>query len=291
MSGRLSRRGLLLGGLGVLVAGATGVAGIEAGLIPGRTTLHALLGLNGPDGEIPEAVAGPAVRGEFVSEARGGARCGWTISYPPGAAVGDALPVVVILHGYDGTNRTAFTKLGFDSFQANARSPFALGSVDGGNSYWHPRRSGGDSGAMVVDEFLPLLGDHGLRTDRIGLIGWSMGGYGALLLASQLGPDRVAGVVAQSPAMWVDAGHSPEGAFDDAEDYAAHDLAGRQGELDGIPVRIDCGTGDGFYPVVRDYAAGFSTPPAGGFEPGGHDVGYWRRVIPPELEFLAQHVA
>ena len=287
MSGRVSRRTVLIGGIGVVAAGAAGMAGVEAGLIPGRSTLHSLLGLNGTAGDVPEATPGPAVSGSFVSAARDGVDVGWTISYPPGASAGDALPVVVALHGYSGDHTTAFASLGFDRFQAAAKSPFAIASVDGGDGYWHPRRSGGDSGAMVTDEFLPLLAEHGLQTDRVGFTGWSMGGYGALLLGSQLGPDRVWGIVAQSPAMWVDAAHSPDGAFDDAADYAAHDLAGRQAELDGIPVRIDCGTGDGFYSVVRDYVGGFTIPPAGGFEPGGHDVGYWRRVAPAEFEFLA----
>ena len=38
---------------------------------------------------------------------------------------------------------------------------------------------------MVLHEFLPLLdAARGLDvTDRIGLLGWSMGGYGALRLA------------------------------------------------------------------------------------------------------------
>ena len=286
MSARITRRALLIGGLGVVAAGAAGVAGIEAGLIPGRTTLHAVLGLNGEAGTIPDASPGPAVSGTFVSAARAGTEVGWTISYPPGAAAGDSLPVLVVLHGHGGDHTTTFGALGYDRFQAAAKSPFAIASVDGGNGYWHARREGGDSGAMVLDEFLPLLADQGLQTDKVGFSGWSMGGYGALLLGSQLGPDRVWGIVAQSPAMWSDGTHSPDGAFDDAEDYAAHDLAGRQSELDGIPVRIDCGTGDGFYPIVRDYAAGFSTPPAGGFEAGGHNVAYWRRVIPAELEFL-----
>ncbi|MCU1418596.1 MAG: hypothetical protein JWP32_2770, partial [Schumannella sp.] len=48
---------------------------------------------------------------------------------------------------------------------------------------------------------------------------------------------------------------------------------------------------DGFYPVVRDYVAGFSTPPAGGFEPGGHDYEYWRRMAPAQLELLAGRLA
>jgi S-formylglutathione hydrolase FrmB len=142
---------------------------------------------------------------------------------------------------------------------------------------------------MVTGEFLPLLTERGLATDRVAFLGWSMGGYGSLLLASELGSDRVASVVAESPAMWQDAAHSPDGAFDDAEDYAAHDLAGRQGELAGIPVRIDCGTGDGFYPVVEDYVAGFDEPPAGGFEPGGHDFDYWKRMAPADLTFIAEN--
>jgi enterochelin esterase-like enzyme len=274
-----------------VAAGVAGFAAVEAGILPGRTTLHEVLGLNGPAGEIPDAVAGPSVSGSFVSAARSGTECAWTISYPPGSAAGDALPVVVALHGYVGHHTTAFAQIGLDRFQAESGSRFVIASVDGGNGYWHPRRSGGDSGAMVVQEFLPLLGEQGLDVDRVGLIGWSLGGYGALLLGSQLGPERVAAIAAVSPAMWADAAHSPGGAFDDAEDYAAHDLAGRQEELDGIRVRIDCGTGDGFYPVVRDYASGFAIPPAGGFEPGGHDDDYWRRVAPAELTFLGEAFA
>ena len=60
---------------------------------------------------------------------------------------------------------------------------------------------------MVVDEFLPMLAERGLLAgpgDRIGLLGWSMGGYGALRLAALLGADRVAAVAAVSPAMWSD---------------------------------------------------------------------------------------
>ncbi len=286
----ITRRTVLIGAGGLVAAGATAAFAVEAGLIPGRTTLHQLLGLNGSPGEIPDADVGPSVSGEFVSEARDGITCGWTISYPPGAAPDDPLPVVVVVHGYDADHTTAFSRLGLDRFQAEARSPFAVASVDGGDGYWHRRAAGGDSGAMVIDEFIPLLADRGLDTSRVGLLGWSMGGYGALLLGSQLGSDRVAAIVAESPAMWQDGAHSPDGAFDDAEDYAAHDLAGRQDELSGIPVRIDCGIGDGFYPVVRDYVEGFETPPGGGFEPGGHDYDYWRRVAPAQLEFLAEHL-
>ncbi len=56
--------------------------------------------------------------------------------------------------------------------------PFAIATVDGGTTYWHPRPNGEDAGGMVVDEFLPLLAEQGLRTDRSAFHGWSMGGYG-----------------------------------------------------------------------------------------------------------------
>ena len=287
----ISRRAVLIGGAGVVAAGVAGVLAVEGGLIPGRTTLHELLGLNGPAGEVPDAQPGPSARGEFVSAARLDAVCRWKVSYPPGSAVGDALPVVVALHGYGNDHRAAFSTIGLDRFQAAAASPFAIAAVDAGNSYFHPRATGEDAGAMVLEEFVPLLASQGLDIERIGLIGWSMGGYGSLRLASQLGADRVAAVVAVSPAMWADGAHSPDGAFDDAGDYARHDLMGRQSELDGIPVRIDCGTGDGFQTIVQRYVEGFATPPDGGFEPGGHNGAYWRRVAPDELAFLADHLA
>src|SRR5215469_14006275 len=56
-------------------------------------------------------------------------------------------------------------------------------SVDGGaNDYWHPRRSGSDAGAMVINELLPMLAGHGIDTSRVAFLGWSMGGYGAVRL-------------------------------------------------------------------------------------------------------------
>ncbi len=115
--------------------------------------------------------------------------------------------MLVVLHGLGGTHRTAMGSLGLGSLQAtgirHGLPPFAIASVDGGTSYWHKRPDGEDAGAMVTDEFIPLLHRHGLRTDRVGLLGWSMGGYAALRLGAALGPSRCAVVVAESPALWV----------------------------------------------------------------------------------------
>ncbi|WP_345764523.1 alpha/beta hydrolase [Diaminobutyricibacter sp. McL0608] len=296
--GAVSRRTLIGVGAGVVgLAVLTGAAGlaVENRLLPGRSLMHKVLGLNGPAGTVPNIPPGTMVSGSFTSKARLGADCGWAISYPPGSSPGEKLPVLIALHGYSDDHSNAFgtNHLGLDRFLAQAvkggSRPFAIASVDGGNTYWHRRASGEDAGAMVAEEFVPLLAGHGLDITRFALYGWSMGGYGALHLASQLGPERVSSVAAVSPALWHTAGEAAHIAFDGAADFGANTPFGHESALAGIPIRIDCGTGDGFYPAVRDYVSGLAPHPAGGFTPGGHDAAYWRRLAPADLAFTAAH--
>ena len=82
---------------------------------------------------------------------------------------------------------------------------------------------------MITDELLPMLAARGLDTDPIGLWGWSLGGFGALLLASNLGPSHVAAVAASSPALWATFSATQPGTFDDEADFEAHDLFARTG--------------------------------------------------------------
>jgi enterochelin esterase-like enzyme len=130
---------------------------------------------------------------------------GWSIGYPPGIKVGDRLPVAVVLPGRRSMNDSAFhAGLHLDAFLADAigkgMAPFALASIDAGDTYFHRRASGEDDGASVVDEFLPMLADRGPDTSRLAFLGWSMGGYGSLLIAGMLGAERVTAVAAASPA-------------------------------------------------------------------------------------------
>jgi dienelactone hydrolase len=250
------------------------------------------LGPQGAPGDVPDVDPGRVVSGSFESRARLGARCGWSIGYPPGDA--KRLSVVVVLHGRGVGHREAFQDdyLALGRFLAQAvgdgAPPFAYASVDGGDTYWHRRASGEDAAAMVADEFLPLLADRGLDVSRVGLLGWSMGGYGSLRLAARLGPGRVAAVAAESPALWRRYPDSAPGAFDDEADFTRNAVLGRQRDLAGIPVRIDCGQSDPFYAVSRRYVRGFPRPPGGGFQPGGHNPGYWRRMAPEQTRFLAR---
>lgn len=251
--------------------------------------------MDGAAGTTPNVNPGPMISGSFVSRARLGKTCGWAVSYPPGTTPGQKLPVLLVLHGYSDNHTNAFgNRQGLDRFLAQAvdkgSAPFAVAAVDGGDTYWHRRATGEDSGAMLTEEFIPLLAKHGLDTERIGLMGWSMGGYGALLIAEQLGQKRVAAVAAESPALWHRADQAAHIAFDGPADFAAHTLFGRQKQLAGIPIRIDCGTGDGFCSTVRDYAASLMPRPAGGFTAGGHNEDFWRRVAPEQLAFIATHL-
>jgi hypothetical protein len=274
MTRRVSRRAVLIGGPALL---ASSLVACSSGL----------------PRDVPRDDPGPSVSGAFFSKARH-AFTAWTIAYPPGHRLGAHLPVLVVLHGRGGDHSTAFDSLHLDRYlaavvQAGAR-PFALASVSGGDhEYWHPRR-GTDPARMVIDEFVPMLAGRGLRTRRIGLLGWSMGGYGALYLATTLTRARCAVAIAESPAIWHRAEQRAAGAFDDAADFDAHAIFPRIGRLAGIALRVDCGVSDGFAPVTRDLRAAITPTPAGGIEPGAHDASYWRSQAPAQLRFAARHL-
>jgi enterochelin esterase-like enzyme len=271
----VSRRSFLAAGAGVVASMATGCD------------------LNGS-----RAVGGRAatVTGSFVSEHRRGARTGWSLAYPPGHGDSDALPVVISLHGRGEDHRASFGQLGLADVldrvsTAQPTWPFALASVDGGDhGYWHERADGTDSGAMVREEFVPLLRGRGLDTTRIGLYGWSMGGYGSLLLA---GKERLParGVAVSSPALFTSAGSTAPGAFDDADDFDRNDVYGHPEWLADRRVRLDCGTDDPFHEATVDFCTRLERvlrrPPVSAFPGGGHTPDYWHRMAYPAFQFLA----
>lgn len=241
----------------------------------------------------PTPTPNTMVRGSFVSAARGGIPTNWAIARPPGAQ--GALRPVIALHG-KGSSAASVMAGGVEQGLAQAVAaglpPFAVVAVDGGGSYWHRRSSGEDAGAMVLDELIPMLGGQGLDTSRVGFLGWSMGGYGALLLGARLGPARTAAICAVSPALWLSPGEAAPGAFDSAADFAANTVFGLPA-LGSIPLRVDCGYSDPFYAATKAFVAqlrnpsGAPWPPAGGFSPGGHDSGYWSSQLPGQIAWLA----
>jgi S-formylglutathione hydrolase FrmB len=236
----------------------------------------------------PAAAVQPTyVDGSFVSAARGGVSTNWAIARPPGQTA--PLRPVIALHG-KGQDAAGVMAGGVEGGLGQAVAagipPFAVVAVDGGGGYWHKRASGEDSGAMVLDELIPMLAEQGLDTARVGFLGWSMGGYGALLLGARLGPARTAAICAVSPALWTSSGAAAPGAFDGADDYAANSVWGLP-QLGQIPIRIDCGNSDPFYSATKQFIAQLPSPPSGGFSPGGHDGSFWSSQLPAEIAWLA----
>jgi S-formylglutathione hydrolase FrmB len=249
--------------------------------------------LDPPHGSVPGGATGPVVSGSFVSLARG-RTVGWQVAYPPGSQPGDHLPVTLVLHGRGDDGRAAFGAQGLQHFLGAAvrggTPPFALAAVDGGDhNYWHARADGDDPQTMLTSEFLPLLGRHGLHTDRFGITGWSMGGYGALLLATRV-PTRVAAVATDAAALWQQAGDTAAGAFDNADDFARNNVFTRTATLKALPVRLSCGRSDPF--AGGNHALVTALPQAEhAFPPGAHTAGCWNTMRPADMAFLGSHLA
>ena len=297
----LSRRTLLGLGAGAAI-GATGAYALDI-LFQARTSQATPVappvskaGTQAPLAPAPSAPLEPAapaqpaptmVTGSFVSAARGGVDTNWAIARPPGQT--KALRPVIALHG-KGSDASAVMAGGVEHGLAQAVNaglpPFAVVAVDGGGGYWHKRASGEDAGAMVLGELIPMLASQDLDTSRVAFLGWSMGGYGALLLGGRLGAARTAAICAVSPALWLSSGAAAPGAFDGPDDFAANSVFGLPA-LASIPIRVDCGDSDPFYGATKQFIAQLPNPPAGGFSPGGHTREFWSSQLPAELTWMA----
>lgn len=283
----LTRRRLLE--LAVIGLGASALTACTEGLIPVETSP--------PAATVPPApLTVRTSAGSFDSAYRPGVATHWSLAAPdmPPGNPQPELPVVIFLHGLGGDHSVLLENLAADeALQRHldaGGAPFAIAAVDGGDNWWHPRANGTDTQSMLVREFAPFLGRRGYDLGRIGLLGLSMGGFGALLLASQGRLPGVRAVAAMSPAVWKAYDARLDNAFDGPADFAAHDVFALRPGLAALPKRIDCGTGDDLAATVRDYRAGLPGAVEGGFQPGGHDDSYWRSVLPDVLSFLGRNL-
>jgi enterochelin esterase-like enzyme len=300
-----SRRMFLGCSVGAVAAlaggGAAGVELVSHGVLPGKGALDQLDGACSVPGtrfSFPSGV-GPTVPGSFFSSKRN-RQVAYTIGYPPLHNPGSELPLVVMLHGFGGNHTNAL--FGLTPARAAALAgadgaplpPMALVAVDGGNGYWnaHP---GDDPMGMLVDELIPLCQRLGLGRppQRIGAMGISMGGYGALLLAEKH-PALVSAVAAISPAIWTSyaqARAANAGAYASAAAFAANDAVTHARSLAGLPVRVAAGYSDPFYPGVQALAAALPAGSVVDFGKGCHTLPFITAQEPPSLEFLARSLA
>jgi S-formylglutathione hydrolase FrmB len=279
----ISRRAFVIGtGVGVAAVAATATAGFLA-VGPDRVLNE--VGLrDSPDRQAP-ASGRPVVEHMLASRAMGRDMT-YAIAVPPEPPVG----VVVCLHGRGGNHRMAFDSVFLHDVVAESDVALAVVGIDGGpDGYWHPRADGTDSMALVVTELLPALdASLGAGLPRA-IVGWSMGGFGALLIAERA-PDRFRAAVGVSPAIYPSFHDAREGAFDSEADFAAHDLYAGRDALATLAVRIDCGDGDPFVDESRRFAAALPTENLGGFTRGDHDDAYWRSVAPDQIRTIADAI-
>ncbi len=282
------------GALGAAVTvGGWGVLADQR-ILPGRSVIDTVLRRCDLDTPVPaEADPGRMFRSSFYSKKRGRS-VNYMLAYPPGAAPGAQLPVCLCLHGYGGDERAPFDTLRYHRLLAagvTTKTPlFVLASVSGGNGYWHPHPDDDPLG-MLLTEFPLILTQHGLPTNHFGLLGWSMGGYGALVAATER-PGTFPVVVANAPAFWEsydDAQSARPGAFSSAEEWRTWgDLPARVERLRPLSVRIDCGESDPFEPVLSDLRDHLPDPEVVHIVPGCHDDTFWRSVAPLQLSMIGK---
>ena len=137
---------------------------------------------------------------------------------------GKGRPLLVLLHGRSSSPSAFLSDPFFEELHAlGGRAPDVLLANGGDHSYYHNRRDG-PWGSYILREAIPagLAASHADR-HRVAIGGVSMGGFGALDLA-RLRPKRFCAVGGHSAALWFSGGDTPAGAFDDAADFARHDV-------------------------------------------------------------------
>jgi enterochelin esterase-like enzyme len=265
----------------------------------GKAALAVLAALSLAAGVVVASQAGPDTRGAHVVSFTVKSRfVGRSLQeravIPSGLGSGERRPLLVWLHGRGGRPGDIF----WDEFYAELarlgpHAPVVV-ELDGGNhSYYHDRRSG-RWGSYVIREAIPAALRR-LPADgrRVAIGGISMGGFAALDLARSH-PGSFCAVGGHSPAVWLHSGETAPGAFDDAADFARHDLyayaRGNAHPYGRLPLWIDRGSRDPFAPgdaSLVDALRGHGANVTSHVWPGAHEGDYWRAHIARYLRWYA----
>ena len=202
----------------------------------------------------------------------------------------------LVLHGLGANERTRSTAwattASWPAPWPSGVPPFILASIDGGDGYWHPRASGDDPLGMLLEDFPVVLAQHGLSVETFALLGYSMGGYGALLAAVERPePGQGRGRQRAGAVEYLREGRAQHfaGSFDSEDDWRQWgDMPPRLGRLKGIPLRVDCGESDPFEPALDSMRERLPDPAAVHITKGCHDNAYWRSVAPAQFELIGR---
>ncbi len=252
----------------------------------------------GPKAPIPPTSHSTILAKKFSSTIQG-TTIPCMISLPPGVTPSPTLPVLYVLHGLGSSAGHLFEGKRLHDTLAQAitqegATPFAIAAMDGGSDFWHARAGRGDTGKTFRQEFVPFVENElGIGSAaRRGILGFSMGGYGALL-AAETEPALFHAVAAISPAIWTTYKRAKKmnpKAFDNRADFDTHNVMTMAGKLAEMPVRLHCGKSDNWCRDTSDLIASLPTTPEGGFDTGCHDNDFWLRVAPGVMEFFSRHL-
>jgi S-formylglutathione hydrolase FrmB len=265
---------------------AAGVAALDACAAPptGATsdaTRPTPESLTGPTGIAPEQVSTE----QLHSTARG-TQVELVMIKPP--IVGDRLPVCLALHGRSSTARM-FLDLGvpamLNAAVAAGVPPFAVVAVDGGDSYWVAKRPTDDPQRMLTEDVPTWLGNRGLATKPFAAFGISMGGYGALNYARNAELRTAVAISAALFDNWTEA--KSRNAFADEASWEATEPLRHTDKLRSVPLGVWCGTSDPFINQARQLIEQ-TNPRKSAIGPGGHEEGYWRRILPDVLRYVGE---
>jgi S-formylglutathione hydrolase FrmB len=213
----------------------------------------------------------------------------------PAASPEGRRPLLVFLHGRNSNERSELDDAFFAALaELGPRAPIVAFPYGGNDSYWHDRADG-RWGIYVTREVIPQVVRR-FEADgrRVAIGGISMGGFGAYDIA-RLNPGRFCAVAGHSPALWRSGRETAPGAFDDAEDFARHDVIGAaRADPDAFGdarVWLDAGDEDPFRPGDKALTNALGSRVSAHTWPGGHDGDYWNAHWPDYARFYARALA
>jgi predicted esterase len=205
------------------------------------------------------------------------------------AGGGAGRPLLVFLHGYGAAPSDMLSPAFLVALRRLGNRAPVVFLPEGDIGWWHDRAEG-PWGSYVLREAIPTaLARSGADPHRVAIGGISMGGFGALDLG-RLAPKRFCAVGGHSPAVFVSEAEDIGDAFDNAADFARHDvirLARSQSPYD-ASVWIDVGNRDQLRPGATELARELRADGADvtfHVWPGSHNGRYWDAHFAQYLRF------